>query len=225
MRLAIPSVGYGDMLGPALVGWLRYVRPSDIVVATASQDAATIRVCDTMGVRTLITDVWTRGGVPFNKGGGLREAFELTEAGETCISADADVIPFGALTLTGLDPETIYGAPRYLCPTPKVLDDYLHGRVTTAKLGLINRGGDHPPIHPHTREMAAAAALKCQGYFQAFISREGRVFRDFPTAGQTDGDFAKRCFTKRAAMPGFHLLHLGQRAKANWAGRVLPEWR
>lgn len=229
MRLAIPSVGYGDMLEVVLPAWLSYLPGQSITVVSSLDDERSALVAEQAGVRLVRTDVWTRGGAVLNKGAALNEAFGFTggglapTVGEVCIATDADVVPFGQLNTLRVQPGTLYGAPRYHCPDPQTLERHRAGRAPIEKLGLLARSSDSGPVFSHTEARRREFGARCLGFLQLFAYELGRAFPEALTAGGYDGAFARR-FARKECLTGFYMLHLGGRAKANWRGRVLPEW-
>lgn len=240
MRIVIPSVQYADFLEVTLPRWQAMFTKAAITVVTSPADRASAAVAAARGVECVVTDAWTRPAathnakkkaIKFNKAAALDEAFGFTgsrlapDEGERCLSVDADVVPFGTMPRQNdLDRRTLYGVPRYHCETPTDLEAHTKGRVTREALRLLvprQTGDRQGGARVMTPEDAAA---KCLGYCQVFRYRVGLSFGSFATAGGYDTAF-RRHFTRRAALPGFYVLHLGDSDRRNWTGRVVPAWR
>jgi len=230
MRLVIPSVGYADFLAVTLPAWQRVLPDAVITVVTSATDQETEIVALEAGVDVLPSDAWTRDGV-FNKAAALDDAFGFVPRhrrapapGEVCVSVDADVYPFGDWWLSdSIEPDAIYGCPRYACTPSGVLEAHINGVIPRDALALIQpkRRHDRPIETPVSDEQLAAC---CLGYVQVFQYRRGLSFGSFPTAGGYD-TFFRRKFAHRRALPAScYVLHLGEQSRANWKGRVLPQW-
>ena len=99
------------------------------------------------------------------------------------------------------------------------------GRTTRGQLRLIPpkvRGQSYVSA-PNTRENALASARRCLGYLQLFRYRRGLTFGSYRTAGKYDLEFRKQ-FAETDALWDLYVLHLGDQARSNWRGRVLPPW-
>src|ERR1035437_6127938 len=71
MRLKgiIVCVDYADVLAWTLPHNIRQF--DELLVVTTGRDLHTRRLCEHLGVRRIETDVFYKGGVPFNKGAGI----------------------------------------------------------------------------------------------------------------------------------------------------------
>lgn len=232
MRVVIPSVNYADMLAVTLPAWRKTLPEARFTVVTSPEDQATQALAALHQTSLVVTDIWTRDGVPFNKGGALDLAFGITGSrrpptkGQRCLSLDADVYPCAPFPHDRLQYDVIYGVPRYLCASPELLRGYLAGVVPLAELPLIvprMRGSDGIVESQATPSQIRHAAKRCLGYFQLFRYYPGLDFGHSRTAGKYDIDFRER-FARRRRLEQFHVLHLGGLSRENWSRRVLPAW-
>ena len=234
MRLVIPSVNYGDLLQVILPAWLAILPREAITVVTAPGDQETRDIATGLAVDLLVTDAWRRDGAVFNKAAALDEAFgfvgDVRRApadGGVCLSIDVDIFPFGGLpTGAEIKPDTLYGCPRFHCPTPDILKAHLFGTLKHRDLQLIAPRMRKVPgalIVPNTPANVQDAASRCLGYFQLFRYQPGIRFGSYRTAGKYDLDFREQ-FTRRLTVPRFYALHLGDQDRRNWQGRVTARW-
>ncbi len=217
MRLVIASVKYADCLAVALPAWLALV-PVGVSVATAPDDHDTQQVAAAHGVPVHVTDAWTRKqdhDVRFNLALGLDEALGLVPSsvpppadGELVGHVSADCVPFGRWPAEKtFSFEAVYGFWRYECLTPDALA--AHQRGTLARSAFPKLKNSHGwPI----------------GYNQVFRYQAGLRFGSYPTAGKFDTDFSRQ-FARQVMRDELYFLHMGPiSVKANWAGRVIPQW-
>lgn len=234
MRVVVTSVDYADYLAVTLPAWQRTLPAAAITVVTSPADAATKALGLHLGARVVVTSAWYAHGHTFDKAAAIDEAFGITgsavappERGERCLVLDADVYPFGQLPEEKLDPRTIYGCPRYLCPTPEDLAAHIAGRTARHELPLMMaryRGSDAPDAIVGADAAAIErTARSCLGYFQLFRYYPGQTFGSFKTAGKYDLVF-RDLFAKRAALRDFYVLHLGTPSRQNWRGRTVSRW-
>ena len=236
MRIVIPAVSYADLLAVSLPAWRALLPEATIHVVTSphEDDVETSRLACRHGARPVITDAWYREGAVFDKGSALNVAFGFEpglvlppKRGEVCISADADVVPFGRGPVT-VRKSALYGCARYHCPDPETLEAHRTGRLPLSKLALLpprtGGAGSEPIPHPSQAEVVKSAR-KCIGFFQMWRHDDAYSFTPSRNAGGYDTRFA-RLFPdyRRFALLDFYVLHLGERARENWKGRVLPTW-
>ena len=213
MHAVIPSLNYGDFLAATLPAWLALLPRRSIAVVTAPGDSETIAVASRHGCACMVTEAWHCDGA-LNKAAALDKGFAAVPVGEWCLALDSDIFPFGKMpTLCELDPNTLFSAPRFSCPTP----DDLHAHITGQK-----QKSEFSPIRMwRKRNHPDPAGL--QGYFQLWRKRPDDSFGSFPTAAKYDVAFGKS-FTKRAYLQDLYVLHLGEHRR-NWSGRVTPRWQ
>lgn len=231
MRVVIPSVNYGDLLAVTLPAWRRLLPRARFTVVTSPLDAETLDVCERNHTRAVVTDVWTAAGAKFNKGGALDLGFGFNAAGapghgETCLSIDADVYPFGSFPDGRLAKRNIYGCPRYVCWTPEELEGHAAGVRPLADFPLIlprQRGQAYALETMPSARTTAAAGKRCLGFFQLFRYTPGLAFGHSRTAGKCDIVFRNQ-FEHWQVLPDFYVLHLGESTRANWAGRLIGRW-
>lgn len=226
MRIVIPSVGYGDFLRDTLPAWRAFAPTADLRVVTAPDDVDTAAAAAGVGAELVTTDVWTKGGAIFNKAAALDLAIGRPMLGEVCITADADVVPFGRLPAEGLlQHDTIYGCARYFCPDRASLEAWRAGWLRDLALILPRQAGEEDALlaPAPTADQVRRAAGRALGYFQLFRWRPGRGYGSSTTAGGYDNQFARR-FPYRLPLLGCSVLHLGAQDRRNWRGRVLPAW-
>lgn len=231
MRVVLPSVDYADFLAVTLPAWRAALSAdAEIIVVTAPADRDSQAVAAAHGARCCVTDAWYAGGAVFDKAAALDLAFGFepgwTSApaiGTPCLALDADVYPGAPVPAGALDPNTLYGVPRYACPTPADLEAISSGRRSLADLTLIPprlKGDDYSRAWTLT---PAESAARCLGYFQLFPCRPGVAFGRSHTAGGYDMRFRYH-FIHRRAVAGLWVLHLGGQCRGNWRGRVVPRW-
>lgn len=85
------SVNYAPQLSLCLPTWLKTL--DQVLVVTSSKDAATIELCCSLNVQTLLTDVFWENGASFNKGAGISAGFEFMAPTGWHLFFDADVVP------------------------------------------------------------------------------------------------------------------------------------
>lgn len=216
MRIVIPSLHYADMLAETLPAWCRAAAPSVIAVVTGREDAATQQLAADCGVRGVVTDAWTHDDATLNKALALDVAFGFTpgatpppDDGEVCIAIDADTYPCDPLPdVSAITDRVLYGVWRHMCDTPDDLEALRAGMKPREAFPRMKNSGGGPV-----------------GYFQMFRFVPGMRFGSFPTAGHYDTHFRRRFPTWEMWAHPF-LLHLGPSSvKANWSGRVVPQWR
>jgi len=239
VRIVIASVHYGDFLALTLPRWRQWAPKATLIVATAPGDAESLSIAEQVGAIAIVTDVWTAQApvenerpktVRFNKARALDLAFGFApghvdppDVGERCLSLDADVVPFGPLPRQhDLDPETLYGCPRYYCQDTRALHQHELGRLPLERFNVMGPRKGHRHA-PHGTATATSAAIKCLGYFQLFRYRPGVAFGSFSSAGKYDLVF-HRHFKARAVVPKAYVLHLGESDRSNWTGRTVPRW-
>jgi hypothetical protein len=198
------SVQFGDLLSLTLHKNARHL--TDCLVVTHPDDKETQAVVSRVpSARCFCTDVFYRGGARFNKGWGMELGLDVLGRDGWIAIWDADTLFPDAIVLPpgGLDPETLYTAPR------RILDDPRQYR----------EGMDWKRL-PLSRDMSFA------GYFQLFsasasVLAGGGYFYDptFQHAGGCDGYFESRWPANRKVRLPFEVLHLGPR-DANWFGRT-----
>lgn len=222
MRVVIPSVHYADFLAVTLPAWRAWLNtvPAQIVVATRPDCRTDIALARDHGV-TVVTEGWGTPGVRLDKASALDAGFRGVVPGEICLAVDADVVPFGRIPLE-IDAGTLYSCPRYACSSPAALEAHQRGDTRREDLRLIppRRQGDPSGARPMT---PVQAARFCLGYFLLFRYGPGLSFGSFPTAGGYDTYFRKR-FLSHVGLTDCYVLHLGDRDRANWRGRILPVW-
>ena len=216
MRLAIASVNYADCLAVSLPAWLALI-PVGLWVATSPDDRASKEVALDHGVPVYVTDAWTRPqshDVRFNLALGLDEALGLVPSavpppkpGELMGHVSADCVPFGSWPKEKtFDADAVYGFWRYECLTPKALETHRRAPSLGSLKKLKNSHGW--PI----------------GYNQIFRYQPGLRFGSYPSAGKFDTDFSRQ-FRRQVMRNEIYFLHLGPvSVKANWSGRVIPQW-
>jgi hypothetical protein len=235
MRIVIRSVNYADMLAVTLPQWVRMFPQAVITIATSPQDHETQRVAGENGAHVHATDAWfALGPKKLDGGTAADEAFGFVayqaqplrflqppEPGEVCISADCDVYPMGKFPAE-LEHGTLYGCGQYLCLDEEAFED---ARTTGRRLALIlpRKGGESELLYAPTSNEVRAAARRCIGYTIAWRHQEGRRLGSSKTAGGFDIPFGRK-FERHVGLTKFYVLHLGQRSRANWTGRVLPKW-
>jgi hypothetical protein len=143
-----------------------------------------------------------------NKALALDEAFGFAgektprpEAGEICISADADCRPVGTLPSDSwIQSGVIYGCRRF-----NEDDDGSKGAEEVIK----GRAKD-------TQHRRFTCVM--EGYFQLFRYREGLRFGSYPAADAYDSDFAEFNFQRGQEVPDFYVIHQGK-SHTDWEGR------
>lgn len=233
VRVCVPSVRYADFLAVTLPAWRAMFETASLAVVTSPEDEETQAVARRCGVDLVVTNAWHRGGRKFDKAAALDEAFGFAggrrrppKEGESLLSIDADVYPFGTLPQGRLRKDTIYGCPRYYCADMSVLNAHIKGETSLESLPLMmqrQRGISSPPEETRPDpDRLKHASKACLGYFQLW-RHTGHAFGSFPSAGGYDIAF-RRQFRRRQGLEGFYVLHLGIASRKNWRGRVVPTW-
>lgn len=232
MRVVIPSVRYADFLAVTLPAWRETLPKARVIVVTSADDAETIAVTRAAGADLCVTDVW-RKGAKFNVAAAKDRAFGFVpgytkppKPNEICVAIDADVYPFGRFPRTKyLDADTIYSCARYVCESHEALEAHKAGQTRREDCALIPplTPGGAPIAVPHSPEAARRAARRCLGYCQIFRYHPSRLFGESQTAGGYDLRFRDQ-FPKRGVLKRLYVLHLGERNRRNWRGRIVAEW-
>lgn len=219
-HILIRCVEYEPELAVTLPAWKALLPDASVVVLTDRKGLD--RPFD--GITELRTDAWrSLGPSMLNGGAAVREALATIPEGDTIISADADAYPVGNLAPRP-EPNAIYGCARYDCLTRDVLNGHLEGRISRDELGLIpQRGKGRELIYRADLPTIEKWAARCLGYFQMWRHSPKVHVPDNPRAGGYDRDLAKS-FERRVGLTDFYVMHLGERSKENWTGRVLPPW-
>lgn len=242
MRLAIPSVGYGDLLALTLPAWCALAPYASLVVVTATDDAESQGIAQRYSVDCFVTDAWTRrdptyhvngrsnrtyskrwretmraGDTPtFNLALALDEAFAETDDAVRGV-INADCYPIGVLPQDDqIAADVIYGAWRRDCASRADLDAYLRGQRSLDAYPLVRASGRI------TQSQHRDVPNVGEGYCQIFRADPRRRFGSYPAADEYDFDFALT-FPLGVMLEGLSFLHLGERAR-NWDGRVTPRW-
>jgi hypothetical protein len=192
------SVNYADLLAITLPRNMRHL--TECLVITTADDVQTQRIAAVVpGVRTYITDAFTRYGAYFNKGLAMEEGFEVLGRSGQILIWDADClfpqsIPWGLLKVNALN-----GAHRRIC-TP----------VTRWSDGC---NWDEFPPHADGGPI---------GFFQCFCADDLNGKRPwyhvgYPHAGGCDAYFIGHWEASRRHVLPFHVLHLGQ-VDQHWFG-------
>lgn len=226
----IVCVNYSDFLAHTLPH--NKIHFNKLVVVTDKKDTATKLLCEYHHVECVQTDVFYENGDLFNKGKAINEGLKRLSKKGWVVQLDADIylppLTRGILDRIELDPQTIYGIDRLMCPNfvewqkfitePKHIQEaYIYIHPTAFPVGVriaeyMNKG--YEPI----------------GYFQLW-NPEASGVHEYPTkhgrADRTDVLHAKKFpRIKRQLLPELLCIHLDSdnlsvaNMGANWNGRT-----
>lgn len=202
-----------------------------MVVVTDTKDYKTKKLCDFYNVECIQTDVFYEDGDNFNKAKGINKGIESLKCKEWVLHLDADIF-LPPLTRTilekiELNPETIYGIDRMMCPT---FESYIR---FISDPSLLHEGWIY--VHPNAFPLGVRIAEYMSGgyepigFFQLWNPLKSKVFI-YPdrhgAADRTDVLFAKKFSRKnRALIPELIAIHLDsedlnlEQMGKNWNGR------
>lgn len=211
MKILTVCVNFDDFLRITLPNNL--LVSGDITVVTTSTDEATKKVCDDLGVNTVISDRCFEDGDPFNKGkminDGLQTFYNERYKGWVILT-DADVMLDNRLTEKAL----LEIPPLFLASTNRV-------RIETQDdLGplMVEERVDFSKIDPATIDEALGF-----GYFQGFHTTARKIYSEkFPGADQSDDDFRRKF--PRIVKLDYPVISLGAAGGKNWRGRKTERW-
>lgn len=230
IEAVIVCVDYSDFLAHTLPHNKTYF--DKLVVVTSLKDESTKRLCEHLNVECIQTDVFYEGGDKFNKGKGINAGLEVLSKKEWVVHLDADIwlppLTRSILEKVVLDPFSIYGIDRMMCPTFEAWNNY----ITNPK--PIHEGWIY--VHPTAFPMGVRIAeYKSEGwepigYFQMWYPKITLKFT-YPEhhgeADRTDVLFCKQWpRVRRILIPEIIAIHLDSEDIAisdmgkNWRGRV-----
>jgi len=181
-----------------------------VTVVTTPDDVQTKKICNAHGIKPLLTDRFTENEAQFNKGAAIQEALKSIDSGWVLL-LDADIlIPVECdLLLTDLNPSMIYGCERRLVVGSSQLQELQHGRK------------DFPLMRPHEADGKPLPI----GFFQLFHRNKVVSYPSYPTAAESDAEFAKSWRVEHRQMLPITVWHLDSVESphsANWWGRTTP---
>lgn len=225
----IICVNYSDFLAHTLPH--NKIQFNRLVVVTDTKDIKTKQLCEYHHVECIQTDIFYENGDTFNKGKAINVGLaKLSQVGWV-VQLDADIyLPPMTRTILDrieLDPHTIYGIDRLMCPNYEAWMDFLENPKP------IQEGWIY--IHPNAFPMGVRIAEYMSkgyepiGYFQMWNPIATGI-KDYPDkhgkADRTDVLHAKKFpRLKRQLIPELLVIHLdseglmvGNMGK-NWNGR------
>jgi antitoxin component YwqK of YwqJK toxin-antitoxin module/capsular polysaccharide biosynthesis protein len=215
---------------------LPYNRPhfDSFTVVTHRSSARLRELCSAHHTRIVETDRFFEDDAPFNKGKATNEGLRHVELSGWVLHLDSDIVlPRGfrlELDNLQLDPETLFGCGRLLCPSYAAWKRY-------ERSGLYCCGWEEePPFRywPTIRQFWGGEERKTPegcllplGFFQLF-SKDASCLQNGPCypeghsdAGSSDLEFALK-WKKREFFEHLKVVHLpsaGGAIDANWEGR------
>lgn len=186
----IACVNYADKLERSLAEWADGC--DELVVVTSPEDAATVELCQRLGVQLFPTTAFYEDGAILNKALALSRAFDAFPPTDWALFVDADCVPppggwRGRVERGHPQPGTLYGAKR-VDEAGKPYDD---GEVA----GFF-----------HLFHVSDARA------------QERPLFGSWLHAGSYDSAFYFRWGRERSRVLNLTLTHLGEPGQ-NWCGR------
>ncbi len=229
LEAVIVCVNYADFLAHTLP--YNKTLFNKLVVVTDTKDLDTKRVCEYHHVECVQTDVFYENGDTFNKGKGINEGLKRLSCGEWVVQLDADIYlpPLTRFILDKLelDPETIYGMDRLMCPSYKAWIKFLEKPRPIQEAYIYI----HPTAFPVGVRIAEYMSKGYEpiGYFQMW-NPSATGIKDYPTqhgkADRTDVLHAKKFpRLKRQLIPELLCIHLDSENSTvikmgkNWNGR------
>jgi hypothetical protein len=222
----ITCVNYADFLRLTLPAAKRAF--GSVTVLTSPQDLQTRFVCESIGAKPYLTDVWQEYGATFNKSAAISECLQVvTQNDDDCwvLLMDADVLlPDGVrIDLPALDRSTLYSVPRRLCENESDWISFRAGRMPWGAFPL-----DIPPVIGGKvwGGVPTANPAGLMGYFQLWhLSCLGgiRIMPLSRNAASYDISFALRFADNKRVLLPFEVLHLGP-IRVNWDGRNSASW-
>ena len=192
------------------------------VVVTTAQDCETRQLCESHGVRCVLTERLGHNGARFNKGCALNDGFAELERKDWIVILDADIVlPSIAreeIERQATDPRVLFSAKRRVCPT---IDLWRRHEANPDRVPLIETHDD--------RRGFLQLGPGATGYFVLLQAQSPPISgrwpwcsESFPDASEVDIDFARRWGRCRDWLP-FEVVHLGP-IRENWRGRVTPHF-
>jgi glycosyltransferase involved in cell wall biosynthesis len=202
-----------------------------LIVVTDTKDTATKKLCEYHHVECLQTDVFYENGDTFNKGKAINAGLEKLTLKGWVVQLDADIylppLTRGILDRIELDPQTIYGMDRLMCPNYESWIKFIENPEFIQEAYIY--------IHPNAFPMGVRIAEYMSkgyepiGYFQMWNPRASGIF-EYPTqhgkADRTDVLHAKQFpRIKRQLLPEVLCIHLDSEGLTvnnmgkNWNGR------
>ena len=208
IHVVVTCVLYHDFLALTLPRTLELF--DQVTVVTIPGDFQTQEVCRAHGVKPLLTDRFTGNDAQFNKGAAIQEALESVNS-EWVLLLDADILLPAEWdpAFSKLNPSVIYGCERRLVVGSSQLEALQHGRR------------DFPLMRPHEADGRPLPI----GFFQLFHRDKVISHPSYPTAAESDAEFAKSWPVEHREMLPITVWHLDSVESphsANWWGRTTP---
>lgn len=195
LSVIIISVNYNDYLLLTLSHNINIF--SNIIVVTTPEDTMCQKICESLDVNIITTDVMYEDGAEFNKGKAINKAIKSIENPGFILLLDADIIVKDKINTTELDINTLYTSDRWIC------DDFLKFKKIQNDFNV--------------ESFTKYESNKGLGFFQLFhISKEESFPESSNDASFSDLLFRDK-FVKRKEINNT-LIHLGEAYK-NWKGR------
>lgn len=219
IRVAITSLDYADFLRLTLPR--TRILFDDVTVLTHPRDTETARCAIDCGAKVIQTPAWFQGSAKLNKAAVLNGWLDTIADKEWILILDADILlPIDLKdVLCDIQAGNLYGVPRRMCPTEKLWNDFVAGRLTWTDFEeqkIITNGKAWGMVSTNN-----PAALS--GYFhlwqlgkRRYPSSKNAAFYDVRFAL----GFPSSC---RCQLPT-SVLHLGPE-RTNWDGRRSSIWR
>jgi hypothetical protein len=209
LTIVTVSVNYLDFLESAYYENKEKLNGLNYWVITDSKDIKTQKFCLNNQINCYVTDVFYKGGCPFNKGAAINELFIKSgklnvDEMEWILLADADIIFKETIQNANdmdKDPNCLYGCGRRIYDTK---NQYLNKKYSQGMCHFL-------------------------GYFQLFhinkiknflLNQDGFLF-EFRNSSYYDCEFAKK-FECQKCLPS-DVDHLGP-IYLNWDGRISGKW-
>lgn len=229
LEAVIVCVNYADFLAHTLP--YNKALFNKVVVVTDTKDLDTKRLCEYHHVECIQTDVFYENGDSFNKGKGINEGLKRLSCKEWVVQLDADIYlpPLTRFILDRieLDPQTIYGMDRLMCPSYKDWMEFIEKPRPIQEAYIYI----HPTAFPVGVRIAEYMSKGYEpiGYFQMWNPSASGVTA-YPTqhgkADRTDVLHAKKFSRlKRQLLPELLCIHLDSENSTvikmgkNWNGR------
>lgn len=202
-----------------------------LIVVTDHSDTATRRLCDHHYVERVATDDFYRGDQAFNKGRGINVGLAKLAKTGFVVHLDADIVlPSRTRRLLDgpvmLDPGSIYGIDRVMCPDFDAWTRYIADPVIqhAREIFVIP---DAFPLGTRVAKLDGEGYIPI-GFFQLWHPGASGVSTypdEHGTAGRADMLHALKWMRKRRALiPEIFAVHLGSPippGQNNWRGRLM----
>ena len=200
LDVIIVSVDYNDFLILTLEHNKKIF--DNITVVTSSEDTVCQDICQNLGIKCIVTDIFYKNNLKFNKGGAINVAIKSLDNPELILILDADVIVTDLIDTTKIENDTLYTSDRYICLNFFQYNQWSNKKISTQHIGKYERDKNY-------------------GFFQLYNFNNSLDIKYYPydieNSLHPDLKFSS-LFPKKTTI-AVDVVHLGDIRK-NWNGRT-----